>query len=136
MYGVMHVDAKDQENPDKVYANLTAVPMRHDDQTIPEDAKLITQASRNEYEAEKAQEDAPEEGTAGATEGVRDTCRGWIEHCIAMGVHTAEQGQKYSNWLNGSPQVADMEKFIKKCEADCSEKNVAFYGAKDDLPFN
>ncbi len=139
IYGVLHVSANDPQDTSKVFSNLTQTPMRNDDQTLPEGTKFIYQAERAEHNKEASSGDAPEDhatGSAGQSESYKGDCRAWVTHLVKHQVYTVEQQEKYLSWLNNSPKVEDMQRFITKAEADCASRNAPHpKDSADDLPF-
>ena len=138
MYSVLHVDAEDKDDPDKVFANLTGAPMRHPDQSGNYD--IISQEQRA---SDNTEEDyKPEEGSAGAAESLKDECVIWIAYLHKEGVWAKSQCDSYNKFLNSTKaDITEMTRFCEKAKADCEQADVALPGShpdstgNDDLPF-
>ena len=145
MYSIIHVDAEDKDDPEKVFANLSGPPMRHPDQSG--NFETVTQAQRAAFNAESDNGNGkPQtqtgEGEADITDEIdyKESCETWIGYLANHNVYDDETATKYHSWLK-TGKTEDMKRFLDKAKSDCQAAGVALPSpdpmstGDDDIPF-
>ena len=127
MYGVEE-NIGEGQHAGKTFANISVM-MPAQDQTIPEGVKLWTQAERSQVAsggynaqspptAQQVTDSAPQDGTAGMREHVKQGCHKWIAHNLQQGAWAAEEGAKFTIFVNSENDVDRLKEFAQKAESD------------------